>query len=609
MKLYHKYFLYQNKLLQPYIRSFLAATAVITYVASIAFLCALIYQYGFELTPETADKLNTLYKAVWIVFLADMSLHWLLEYADTRKKYRKLAWVLSILLYLTLVPVIFHRPEDNGSILMFWEILHSKLYHVVVLSVFSLLQLSNGLVRLLGKRTNPSLILAVSFFIIILVGTGLLMLPRCTISGISWVDSLFISTSAVCVTGLTSVDLTTTFTTEGFIVILLLIQIGGLGVMTLTSFFALFFMGNTSLYNQLVVRDMVNSKSLGSLLSTLLYTLGFTLVIETMGMITIWLSIHGTMDMNLEEELAFSVFHSISAFCNAGFSTLPGNLGNPLMMNNHNSFYVLISILVILGGIGFPILVNLKEIIFYRLKRMTQFLLRKHKVSVKSVQLYNLNTRIVVTMTFLLLAAGTLILLAFEWNHAFVGMSIAEKCTHAFFNAACPRTAGFSSVDFSLFGIQSILIYILLMWIGGGAQSTAGGIKVNAFAVVILNLAAVIRGSQRVEVHGRELAHDSIRRSNATVVMSLIILFVSIFLLSWLEPTLPLLSLTFEAVSALSTVGSSLNLTPLLQESSKLVIVVLMFVGRVGLITMMLGIVKQKKNTKYKYPSDNIIIN
>jgi Trk-type K+ transport system membrane component len=609
MKLYHKYFLYQNKLLQPYIRSFLAATAVITYVASIAFLCALIYQYGFELTPETADKLNTLYKAVWIVFLADMSLHWLLEYADTRKKYRKLAWVLSILLYLTLVPVIFHRPEDNGSILMFWEILHSKLYHVVVLSVLSLLQLSNGLVRLLGKRTNPSLILAVSFFIIILVGTGLLMLPRCTISGISWVDSLFISTSAVCVTGLTSVDLTTTFTTEGFVVILLLIQIGGLGVMTLTSFFALFFMGNTSLYNQLVVRDMVNSKSLGSLLSTLLYTLGFTLVIETMGMITIWLSIHGTMDMNLEEELAFAVFHSISAFCNAGFSTLPGNLGNPLMMNNHNLFYVLISILVILGGIGFPILVNLKEIIFYRLKRMTQFLLRKNKVSAKSVQLYNLNTRIVVTMTFLLLTVGTLILLAFEWNHAFVGMSIAEKCTHAFFNAACPRTAGFSSVDFSLFGIQSILIYILLMWIGGGAQSTAGGIKVNAFAVVILNLAAVIRGSQRVEVHGRELAHDSIRRSNATVVMSLIILFVSIFLLSWLEPTLPLLSLTFEAVSALSTVGSSLNLTPLLQESSKLVIVVLMFVGRVGLITMMLGIVKQKKNTKYKYPSDNIIIN
>lgn len=609
MKLYHKYFLYQNKLLQPYIRSFLAATAVITYVASIAFLCALIYQYGFELTPETADKLNTLYKAVWIVFLADMSLHWLLEYADTRKKYRKLAWVLSILLYLTLVPVIFHRPEDNGSILMFWEILHSRLYHVVVLSVLSLLQLSNGLVRLLGKRTNPSLILAVSFFIIILVGTGLLMLPRCTISGISWVDSLFISTSAVCVTGLTSVDLTTTFTTEGFVVILLLIQIGGLGVMTLTSFFALFFMGNTSLYNQLVVRDMVNSKSLGSLLSTLLYTLGFTLVIETMGMITIWLSIHGTMDMNLEEELAFAVFHSVSAFCNAGFSTLPGNLGNPLMMNNHNLFYALISILVILGGIGFPILVNLKEIIFYRLKRMTQFLLRKNKVSAKSVQLYNLNTRIVVTMTFLLLTVGTLILLAFEWNHAFAGMSIAEKCTHAFFNAACPRTAGFSSVDFSLFGIQSILIYILLMWIGGGAQSTAGGIKVNAFAVVILNLAAVIRGSQRVEVHGRELAHDSIRRSNATVVMSLIILFVSIFLLSWLEPTLPLLSLTFEAVSALSTVGSSLNLTPLLQESSKLVIVVLMFVGRVGLITMMLGIVKQKKNTKYKYPSDNIIIN
>ncbi|MCD8573150.1 MAG: hypothetical protein LRY48_07765 [Bacteroides graminisolvens] len=123
MKLYHKYFLYQNKLLQPYIRSFLAATAVITYVASIAFLCALIYQYGFELTPETAGKLNTLYKAVWILFLIDTSLHLMFEYKSTRKNYRKLTWILSVMLYLTLIPVIFHRPEDSQAILTFWELM------------------------------------------------------------------------------------------------------------------------------------------------------------------------------------------------------------------------------------------------------------------------------------------------------------------------------------------------------------------------------------------------------------------------------------------------------------------------------------------------------
>lgn len=609
MKIPHKYLLYHNKWLQPYIRRLLEIMTVITYLASLLFIGALVYEHGFIISNAELDKLNTLYRSVWIIFLIDITLHLFLKYQDTKKKYNKLTWVLSILLYLTLIPVIFNRPDVSGGVLHFWELLHSKLYHVVLLSIYSFLHLSNGLVRLLGRRTNPSLILAVSFLVIIIVGTGLLMLPRCTVNGISWVDSLFISTSAVCVTGLTSVNVSSTFTTAGFVVIILLIQIGGLGVMTLTSFFAMFFMGNTSLYNQLVVRDMVSSNSLSSLLSTLLYTLGFTLVLESTGMLAIWLSIQGTMGMTLEDELAFSAFHAISAFCNAGFSTLPGNLGNALIMNNHNAFYIFISLLVIFGGIGYPILVNFREIILYHVRRLWVSIRTRKYEKQRMRHLYNLNTRIVLIMTFILLTIGTLGILLFEWNGAFAGMSVADKCTQAFFNAACPRTAGFSSIDLTSFAIQSIFIYLLLMWIGGGAQSTAGGIKVNAFAVIVLNLVAVIRGSERVEVFGRELSQDSIRRSNATMLMSLSTLFLAIFALTILEPTLPLLGLVFEVVSALSTVGSSLNITTLLGNSSKLVIILLMFVGRVGLITMMLGIVKQKKNIKYKYPSDNIIIN
>ena len=209
----------------------------------------------------------------------------------------------------------------------------------------------------------------------------------------------------------------------------------------------------------------------------------------------------------------------------------------------------------------------------------------------------------------LLLLIGTLAIAAFEWNASFAGMSVADKWTQAFFNATCPRTAGFSSVDLASLSVQTLLVYLFLMWVGGGSQSTAGGVKVNAFAVVVLNLVAVLRGSERVEVFGRELSHDSIRRSNATVVMSLGVLFLFIFILSILEPKASLLALTFECVSALSTVGSSLNLTPQLCDASKLLVSLLMFIGRVGLITLMLGIVKQKKNTKYRYPSDNIIIN
>ncbi len=609
MKIYHKFLLYQNKWIHPYVRVALGVMTTLTYLASILLIVGLVYEHGFTISVAEAHQLQRLYHGVWIVFLSDISLRIALEYKDTRQTFSKLTWILTFLLYLTLVPVVFHRPEVEGAIQAVWDFLNGRIYHLALLLMLSFLNLSYGLVRLLGRRTNPSLILAVSFLIIILIGTGLLMLPRSTVAGISWVDSLFISTSAVCVTGLTSVDVASTFTTTGFVIIILLIQIGGLGVMTLTSFFAMFFMGNTSLYNQLVVRDMVSSNSLNSLLSTLVYILGFTLAIEGAGMLAIWSDIHGTMGMDIHEELAFSAFHSISAFCNAGFSTLPGNLGNPLLMSGHNPFYIYISLLIILGGIGFPILVNFKDIILYHIRRFWRFLRTWEWDGRRFYHLYNLNTRIVLIVTFLLLVVGTAGIALFEWNASFAGMSVADKWTQAFFNASCPRTAGFSSVDLAGLSVQTLLIYLILMWIGGGSQSTAGGIKVNAFAVVVLNLVAVLRGTERVEVFGRELSYDSIRRSNATVVMSFGILFVFIFIISILEPKLSLLTVTFECVSAISTVGSSLNATPLLGSDSKLLVALLMFVGRVGLITLMLGIIKQKKNTKYQYPSGQIIIN
>lgn len=607
IKLYHKVFLYQNKWVQPYIHILLRLVDVATYLASTFLISGVVYEYGFPVTNEETSVLEIIYKGVWIVFFISIASHFLLEYRDTKKSFKSVAWILSVLLYFTLIPVIFFEPE-SGPVKHVWILFHSRAYHLIILLLLSLLQLSNFTVRLLGKRTNPSLILASSFFFIILIGTGLLLLPKCTYGGISWVDALFTATSATCVTGLVSVDVPSTFTTEGLFIIILLIQIGGLGVMTLTSFFAMFFMGNTSLYNQLVVRDMVSSDSLGSLFSTLLYILSFTLVIETAGMLVLFFNIHGTMGMDLKEELAFSAFHSISAFCNAGFSTLPGNLGNASILHGHNVFYVTISLLIIFGGIGFPILVNFKSIAAYHLRRLFRMLFRL-KEQKRKIHLYNLNTKIVLVVTLGLLFVGTVLIAVFEWNHAFAGMSVADKWVQAFFNATCPRTAGFTSVGLTAFSVQSLLLMILLMFIGGASQSTAGGIKVNAFTVIALNLWAVLRGSERVEVFGRELPYDSIRRSNATMLMYLVMLFCGVFVLSMLEPDLSILALTFECTSALSTVGASLDATPLLSDPSKLIVSFLMFVGRVGMITLLLGVIRQKRVTKYRYPSDNIIIN
>lgn len=196
-------------------------------------------------------------------------------------------------------------------------------------------------------------------------------------------------------------------------------------------------MGNRSLYNQLAIRDMVSSDSLGSLLSTLLNILGFTLLIEAIGMFAIWFSIHDSMDMTLKEELAFSAFHAVSAFCNAGFSTLSEGLVNPIIGRSHNLLFIFIAILVIFGGIGYPILVNIKNVILLRIRRMWRYM-KTRKWENDTSHLFSLNSRIVLITTFILLVAGTLIMLILEWDHAFAGMTDAEKWTHAFFQSVSP---------------------------------------------------------------------------------------------------------------------------------------------------------------------------
>lgn len=608
MKLYHKAFLYRHKWIQPYLQKVLGGIDAVTFLAALALIGGVVYEHGFIISEGAEADLGVLYRTVWGVFLVQTTMHIGLAYRETLKKYRTFTWVLNILLYLTLIPVIFFEPE-SGALKYFWLFLNNRIFQLILLLLLSLLRLSSGVIGLLGKRTNPSLILAGSFFLIICIGTGLLMLPRCTVDGISWVNALFVSTSAVCVTGLVPVDVATTFTSLGQLVIIILIQIGGLGVMTLTCFFAMFFMGNTSVYNQLAVRDMISSDSLSSLLSTVIYILFFTLVIEGAGMLVLFLSIHGTLGMTVQQEMVFAAFHSISAFCNAGFSTLSENLGNPLVMQHHNLLYITISVLIILGGIGFPILVNFKHIAGYHLKRLFYFIRTGKRDRQRIRHLYNLNTKIVLLTTLILLTGGTIAILLFEWNGAFAGMSMPDKWVQAFFNATCPRTAGFTSIGLTSFSLQSLLLMLLLMFIGGAAQSTAGGVKVNAFAAAVLSLFAVIRGKSRVEVFRQQLSVDSIRRSNATLVMYLMILFLGVFVLSVLEPHASLLALVFECTSALSTVGSSLGLTPALGEAGKLFVSLLMFIGRVGVITIVLGFVPPQKHTKYKYPDDNLIIN
>ncbi len=583
--------------------------SIITPLCAIIFMVGLVYAFGFSLTQDKIESVAVFVDVIWWVFFLNVAYRLSVGGKKQFEKHKVMSWIVGGLFVLSFFSKLFGNSDSSSIISMFWQTIASNIFLIPLLCFYSFTTISNTLVGLISKKTTPALLLSVSFFVIIIIGALLLLLPRSTYADISIIDAIFVATSAVCVTGLTPVDVSTVFTMEGQLIIAALIQIGGLGVMTLTSFFALFFMGNTGLYNHLALRDMVSSESLGSLLSTLIYILGFTLVIESIGMLLIWMNIHGTMDMTLFEELFFAGFHSVSAFCNAGFSTLPGNLGDEAIMGRHTSIYLVISGLIILGGIGFPLLVNFKEMISYQLKRQWKRFVNPDYGFISIPHIANINSRIVLHTTIALLIFGTASFAILEWNGAFADMTTYEKLVHSFFNAVSPRTAGFNSVSVSSFSIQTLLIYMFLMWIGGAAQSTAGGVKVNVFYVAIKNLASVFRGTQRVEIFGREISDNSIRRANATVFISIIVIGLAVFLLTILEPNIPVLNLIFESISAIGTVGSTLDTTPLLGDGGKLMIIALMFIGRIGVLIIFLSFVAPQKNRKYRYPQGHIIIN
>ena len=313
--------------------------------------------------------------------------------------------------------------------------------------------------------------------------------------------------------------------------------------------------------------------------------------------------------MSLNDEIFFSLFHSVSAFCNAGFSTLEGNLGNDMILYNHNSFYLVISLLIVLGGIGFPILMGLKRIISYYGSELLHKVFRKDGQRSRYMHIADINTKIVLYSSLVLILLGTAGIALFEWNGSFASFSPGEKVVQSLFNAVAPRTAGFNSVALSDFSRVTVILYLVLMWIGGGSQSTAGGIKVNTFVVALASLKSLIKGEHYTTLFNREISYSSIRRTLVVVFGSICIIALFYVALLILEPAIPSMDLLFESVSAFSTVGSSLGITPLLSNTSKILLVVLMFLGRVGFITVLMSIIPQKEQPKYRLPKEEIIIN
>ncbi len=581
----------------------------LTVAASLVCLVAIALYGGYESAVVSFADVKPWLRVCQGVFAFNILFNLLLRTRATLSDTRFLRWIVDALLLLTLIPWAWPHPA-RPWFPAFDSVIYSRFTLVGVLGVYAAVYISYALVRSVGKHTNPSLILSASFLTLIAAGSALLMLPRCTVSGISLIDSIFVSTSAVCICGLTPVDVSSTFTPLGLVVIAVMMQVGALGVMTFTSFFALFFSGSPSIYSQLMVKDMFYSKTINQLLPTLLYTLLFTLAVEAIGAVVIYWTVAGTIPGYTHGDyIVFSAFHSLSAFCNAGFSTIEGGLSNPALMGGNQLVYLAVSALVIAGGIGFPILVNAKEALFERVRGAWHRVMHGRRLSLRP-HLYNLNSRVVLLTSAVLFAGGALAFLLLEKDNTLAGMSPYEKVVQSIFNAVTPRSAGFSSVSPAAFAAPTLLTVMFLMWIGGGSQSTAGGIKVNTFAAAMLHLRSTIRGRNAVVAFNRTISAASLARAHAVIALSIVSYALMSVVLLLLEPSLPPKMLLFESLSALFTVGSSLGATPLLSAGGKTLVCVAMFVGRVGLLSLLVGLAGTRGGTtSVKLPEDNLIIN
>ena len=444
----------------------------------------------------------------------------------------------------------------------------------------------------------PSQILVGSFAGAIILGTVMLYLPFSSVAGrTDLIDCLFTATSATCVTGLVVVGTGSHFTTAGQTVILMLIQLGGLGIMTAGIFMTMLFGRSLTMRERAIIKDTLNPVRPRKLGFIVIYAVLFTIAIEALGVAVLY----GSFGRSAGTQNPFwtALFHSVSAFCNAGFSTFDTNLEK---LGSFPAITMTIMTLLIIGGLGFFVVLDLLS----GLKR------RLTGTRLKKAPLLTLHTRIILVVSGCLLLLGTLGLFLLERDHVCRDMDTASSLRASLFLSATARTAGFSTVPTSELSQASLFFLSLLMFIGACPGSTGGGIKTITFALVVLFAVARIRGRSEVNVWGRRIPERVISKSLAITSLSILVLSLSVLALLVLErgginrPSF--MDVVFEATSAFGTVGLSTGVTASLTTGGKLVIIALMFLGRLGPLTIATLVATRAGAAKYSFPEENVMV-
>ncbi len=427
------------------------------------------------------------------------------------------------------------------------------------------------------------------FAAVTLVGTLLLMLPISSRGGqISFIDALFTATSASCVTGLVVGDTYTLWSPFGQGVIIALIQVGGIGIITLMMYALSSLHAKVKMKNVFILQEAIGASSASGLGKMTRFIVLGVLLQELVGAILLMPVL--IPDFGIVRGILYSFFHSVSAFCNAGFDLMTYGGGSSLSAYSGNLYFnIIISLLIVFGGLGFFVWLDILKCRF----RFSKFAL---------------HTKIVVATSLVLIFGGAVLFFVLFYNsEAASGMSFYEKCVAALFQSVSARTAGFYTVDLTKIGGAAQMLMIALMLVGGSSGSTAGGMKTTTLAVIVLFVRSIFCGKEDVECFGRRIERNIIRTAVAVFVLYLGLALGAGIAISAIEDA-DIVACLFETFSAVATVGLSLSLTPMLSPVSKTIIIILMFIGRVGGMTVMLSLAGKKDNNAYRYAAENVTV-
>lgn len=500
------------------------------------------------------DKIINIITVCFIIILID----------QIRIAPRKLYIIVPIIQIIGLLLLNFFSRKYYGIYAnrVIWTIAGSILFFLII--VINWLRLSYS------KFTLYQMIIA-SFIFIITLGALLLYLPLSTISGrLPFIDALFTATSAVCVTGLSVIDISKEFTFFGQIVVLILIQIGGLGIMSISAIVILFSINKGSVQDRIRTLEMFNTKNKDIIRSTVKAIFLATFLVELIGAILLFT----VMDNNrIGERIFYSLFHSISAFCNAGFALYTDSLHR---FSDSAIVSITVSLLIVLGGIGYPVFVSVYTAIISKIKG------KRYVIDVQTI--------IILLTTAFLLLFGTLFIFFNEYSNALDGMPLKEKILTSIFQSVSTRTAGFETIAYNSMNSVTIGVVIFLMFIGASPSSTGGGVKTTTFFVFIASIITAITNRPFIIVKGRKIKDDAVNKSIAIFTLAIAISVFGALLIFYIDGHKAMMPVIFETVSAISTVGLSLGITAGLSVWSKIIVIALMFIGRVGYLTLFMSI-------------------